>query len=79
MTDVTLLRDKIAKSGYKMQYIAQQLGITPQGLYLKLNNTNQFRADEIQILCRLLHITDAREMKRIFFTNSVDEVSTKEA
>lgn len=71
MTDVKLLREKIEQSGYKLVYLASQLGITPQGLHLKLNNTNQFKASEIQILCRLLKIDDPDEMKRIFFATEV--------
>lgn len=71
MTDVELLRQKIEESGYKIYFIAEKLGITPQGLYLKLNNTNQFKASEIQKLCRILDITDSDEMKAIFFVEEV--------
>ncbi len=70
MTDTKLLREKIDKSGYKIGYIASQVGITPQGLYLKLNNTHQFKAAEIQVLCKLLDI-DSEEMKAIFFATEV--------
>lgn len=70
MTDTKLLREKIDKSGYKIGYIASQMGITPQGLYLKLNNTHQFKAAEIQVLCKLLDI-DSDEMKAIFFATEV--------
>lgn len=67
MTDVKKLREKIDQSGYKISFLAAQLGLTPQGLHLKLNNTNQFKATEIKTLCDLLKITDADEMKAIFF------------
>lgn len=67
MTDVKRLRERIDNSGYKISFIAEKLGITPQGLYLKLNNTNEFKATEIQILCNLLGIDDPEEMKAIFF------------
>lgn len=72
MTNTKLLREKIDKSGYKMGYIASQIGITPQGFYLKLNNTHQFKAAEIQMLCKLLDI-DSEEMKAIFFATEVAE------
>ena len=72
MTNVKLLRKKIDESGYKISYIASRLGITPQGLYLKLNGTNQFKSKEIQILCELLDISDLYEMKSIFFATEVD-------
>lgn len=71
MTDTKLLREKIDRSGYKISYLASQLGLTPQGLHLKLNNTNQFKASEIQILCKILKIDDPDEMKRIFFATEV--------
>ena len=76
MTDVELLRDRIDNSGYKMSYLAKQLGLTPQGFYLKVNGTNEFKATEIQKLCELLCITEPEEMKRIFFASSVEEKST---
>lgn len=76
MTDVELLRKKIDESGYKIAYLAKQLGLTPQGLYLKINATNEFKATEIQRLCDLLSISDPNEMKRIFFTQAVEEKST---
>lgn len=72
MTNTRLLREKIDKSGYKMGYIASRIGITPQGFYLKLNNTHQFKAAEIQMLCKLLDI-DSEEMKAIFFATEVAE------
>lgn len=71
MTDVKRLRERIDNSGYKISFIAEKLGITPQGLYLKLNNTNEFKATEIKILCNLLGIDDPEEMKAIFFASEV--------
>ena len=71
MTNIELLRKKIDESGYKISFLANQLGITPQGLHLKLNGTNQFKSKEIQILCDLLKIDDSAEMKEIFFAQEV--------
>jgi hypothetical protein len=73
VTDVKMLRDKIDRSGYKIQFLAEKLGLSPQGFYLKLNGTNQFKADEIQALCQTLTITDPNEMKAIFFATEVDK------
>lgn len=67
MTNEKLLREKIDNSGYKITFIASELGITPQGFYLKLNNTNQFKSEEIKKLCELLHITRLTEKENIFF------------
>lgn len=73
MTNTELLRKKIDESGYKIYFIAEKLGLTPQGLYLKLNNTNQFKAAEIQKLCQILNITNSDEMIEIFFNEKVAE------
>lgn len=77
MTDVELLNAKIESSGLKRNYLAGQLGITPQGFYLKCSGRNEFIASEIQKLCKLLNITQ-KEMKAIFFAKKVDEKSTVE-
>lgn len=67
MTDVELLKAKIEDSGLKRNYIAEQLGITPQGFYLKTSGKNEFTASEIQKLCVLLKITAQKDIKAIFF------------
>ena len=66
MTNTTLLEQYIAKSGYKKSYIAAQLGITAYAFALKVNNKNEFKANEIDILCKLLNI-GVRDRMRIFF------------
>lgn len=76
MTDVKLLNDKIDESGLKRNFIADQLGITPQGFYLKTSGKNEFTASQIQKLCDLLKITAQKEIKAIFFNKKVDEKST---
>ena len=70
MTNTSLLRRKIDESGYKLTYIAKQLGITYPGLLKKINNETEFKAGEIQTLCKLLNLTDD-EMKEIFFVENV--------
>lgn len=67
MTNTELLKKKIDLSGYKMKYIAAQLGITYYGLAKKVNNETEFKASEIQILCDLLNVT-GEEKEEIFFT-----------
>ena len=76
MTDVELLRNKIDQSGLKRNFIAEQLGITPQGFYLKSSGKHDFTSTQIQKLCELLKITSQREVKAIFFANKVDAKST---
>jgi hypothetical protein len=71
MTNTELLRKKIDDSGYKLTFIAKQLGITYQGFLKKTNNETEFKATEIQILKTLLNLTDD-ERDCIFFASSVD-------
>ena len=71
MTDTALLRTKIEESGYKIRYIAKQIGITYQGLLKKMNNESEFKASEIKGLQDLLNLTDSTR-DRIFFTVDVE-------
>ena len=71
MTNTTLLEQYIEKSGYKRSYIAAQLGLTRYALALKINNKSEFKANEIDILCKILNI-NVKDRMRIFFANKVD-------
>lgn len=73
MTDVALLDARIKDSGLKKNFIAERLGITPQGFYLKASGKNEFTGSEIQKLCDLLSITAQKEIKAIFFCQRVDK------
>lgn len=75
MTDSNMLKMYIKKSGYKVCYIAERLGITYQGLLNKINNKSEFKQSEIVELTRLLSI-DSESKEKIFFTESVDKIST---
>lgn len=66
MTNTELLESRIQTSGLKKRYIADQLGITYQGFYLKLIGKNEFLGSEIQKLTTLLNIPD-KDIKPIFF------------
>jgi hypothetical protein len=76
MTDVKLLNEKIDASGLKRNFIAKQLGITPQGFHLKTSGKNEFTSSQIQKMCDLLRITTQKEIKAIFFSQAVDAKST---
>lgn len=76
MTNTNLLEREIEKSGYKKAYLAAQLGISAYALALKINNKNEFKANEIDILCKLLKIS-VKDRMRIFFAQSVDFKSTE--
>ena len=68
MTNTSLLEQYIEKSGYKKNFIAQQIGITAYAFALKINNKSEFKASEMTILCKLLKIS-AKDKEAIFFAN----------
>ena len=65
MVNTQLLEKKIEESGYRMDYIHEQLGITRRSYQNKINGETSFRAAEIYVLCDLLKISD-EEKKKIF-------------
>lgn len=69
MVNTELLNEKIRQSGLKIGFIAQELGITRQGLYYKITNERAFKPDEIKILCNLLNINSKSERADIFLAN----------
>lgn len=66
MTNTPLLEKYIDESGYKRSHIAKAMGINSYTLAMKINNTSEFRASEIETLCKLLNI-DVAERMNIFF------------
>lgn len=73
MTDSAALRQLIAEKGLKIKFIAEKLNLSPYGLTLKIDNTNEFKTSEISTLCELLGVTSLREKERIFFAQKVDK------
>ena len=61
MTNTELLRELISKSGLKLEYLADQCGITRQSLSNKITNRNLFTAKEIDVLCAELKINNLVE------------------
>ena len=71
MTKSNLLREKIDGCGFKLVFVAKQLGISYQAFLKKLNNETEFKTSEVMILKELLHLTDD-EVMEIFFDQNVD-------
>ena len=69
MTNTALLEEKIRKSGLKKSYIAKAIGLSPYGLTLKIQNSNEFKASEIEKMCLLLGIDNLEERSAIFFAS----------
>lgn len=57
MTDTQALRDCIKKSGYKLSYLAIELGLSRTGLQNKIENRTDFRGGEIKKLSTLLNMS----------------------
>lgn len=66
MTNTTMLEKVIANSGFKKSHIAEQMGINAYTLALKIKNEREFKATEIDALCKILNIDVSLRMK-IFF------------
>jgi hypothetical protein len=66
MTNTELLEDKIKKSGKKITYLAEKVGLSYAGFRNCVTNKAEFKATHIDILCNELSI-DLKEMKTIFF------------
>ena len=69
MTNVYLLKKRIDASGLKIGYIANQLEISRQLLWKKINNITPFNQYEIDKLCTILKIETLEEKESIFFTH----------
>ena len=67
MTNTELLREAITRSGLKLQFIADTLGISRFALDNKIENKSQFKSGEIKTLCNLLGIESLSEKELIFF------------
>lgn len=72
MTDSMELRKLIEDKGYKLKYVAKALKLTPYGLQLKIDNKNEFKTGEIEMLCQLLGITSLRQKESLFFARKDD-------
>ena len=67
MTNTALLKSLLKKSGFKLEHIANRMGITRQTLSRKVNNSAPFNQYEIASLCKLLGLEKWEEIETIFF------------
>jgi len=72
MTDGAALAEAIAKSGYTKAYICKELGLTYTGLADKTAGRTDFKTTEVQILQRVLKLSNA-ERDKIFFAVNRDK------
>ena len=71
MTDTELLKRKIDDSGYKIIFLADKVGLTPQGFYKKLKDGSDWTFSQVMILQELLRLTK-EEIDAIFFNQKVE-------
>ena len=71
MTNTELLRAKIDESGYKLQYVAKQIGLTYAGFANKLSGESEFKISEVNGLVELLKLT-SDDMNKIFFAADME-------
>lgn len=67
MVKTELLRESISKSGLKLQFLADEIGITRQSLSSKIDGVYDFRLKEMAKLAKLIGLTTA-ERNNIFFS-----------
>lgn len=70
MTDTKLLEDKIRESGRTRVHLAKKCGLTYAGFRNCVKNLAEFKASQIDILCRELDIESLEEKQAIFFAKS---------
>lgn len=70
MTNTELLEKIIAEKGLKKCFLAEKIGLSPPGFRNCITNRAEFKASQIDALCKLLGITDPDEMQAIFFAKS---------
>ena len=77
MLDKNRLLGKIAEHGYTQKSLAAALGIGNNTMSNKINGKSSLSIEEAELICEILHITDAEEKGRIFFANLDPETQQK--
>ena len=66
MTNVELLKEKIAQSGLKISFISESCGLSKQGFYNKMNGKTEFKQSEIATMKKILNLTN-EDAEELFF------------
>jgi transcriptional regulator with XRE-family HTH domain len=72
MADLVRINRIIIESGMKKEFVAEKLGMSPTSLSNKLAGRTPFTIKEANAFCELFGITDAEEMRKLFFAPDVD-------
>lgn len=68
MIDTSKLKGKLAENDISQAGMAKKIGITPKTFYEKMQK-GIFDSDEIEIICKALNISEAKDIKNIFFAS----------
>lgn len=71
MTDVKLLKEKIADTGMTITAISRKTGILRETLYKKINGETEFKASEISAISDVLRLNNS-ERDKIFFASIIN-------
>ena len=71
MLNTQLLDEKIEKSGFKVGYLVEKLGLSRNGFDKKRKGVTNFRTAEIYVLCDLLNLSET-DKENIFFAEKVE-------
>ena len=66
MIETDLLKKKIEESGYRFNWNAKQLNLSPFGMRKKVNGENEFKVSEVKKISKLLNLNE-KEREKIFF------------
>ena len=77
MTDLNLLKTTIEEKGLRNKFIAEKLGLSPEGYYKKLRGSSEFKVSEAQTIADVLGLS-ADERNAIFFASGVECEATNE-
>lgn len=66
MLNTDLLAESIRQSGKSNKFLAEKMGISTTGFYMKRRGERPFKSTEINILCDELTLTKS-ELVKIFF------------
>lgn len=66
MINTNLLKGKIVAKGFTQQQLAEKMNISLNSLSAKINGKKAFTLPEVDKLCEVVEITDAKEKCEIF-------------
>lgn len=70
MTDSNMLRARALEKGYSIKSLSEKTGIVYRTLLSKVNNKQEFKASEIDLISKTLELSnDSRNL--IFFNSDV--------